>query len=179
MTGESNFTRTTCHAPEGSRQEDFCHLFCEESCSYTPPFKWDPESPISCAVQLPAELIGELAKFLASLGSPMDPELQIFDISHNPTSNARFTGEDIPNLVETINTFLSISGLHPLIPQNHEEWSIKRRHAMLVMAVQNFFWINPHAERPINEKTLYEFGYISAPWQNIVEEYTIVFSEPA
>ena len=78
------------------------------------PFRWDPESPITCTISVPANRADELAEFLASLGVTLDPKLQAIAANHGPLHPVSFTGEDLPRLVEEMEEHLSSR-------DNHEE----------------------------------------------------------
>ncbi len=113
------------------------------------PFRWESEARFpshSTGGPLrhqrgPANRIDELAEFLASLGVPMDPKLQVLAINRDPLHPVSFVGEDVPRLVEDINDHLLSRDIQPLIPENHQEWSVRRRHALLTMAAHHFSWV--------------------------------------
>ncbi len=151
-------------------QENGTHFSVQNACDRVRHFRWNTEFPVACAVHLPADRVGELAEFLASLGVPFDPKLDVFAAGHNPLHPTNFTGEDIPMLVEEINAHLSGRNLHPLIPNDHEKWSVSMRHALLTMAAQNFSWVGKKMEPSYWEEILLD------GWPNIVREYAIVFN---
>ena len=134
------------------------------------PFRWNPEFPITCDIDVPPDLVGQLTEFLTGLGIPFNPELQVSAVNRHPLHAAKFTGEDIPGLVDAINGHLSGRELHPLIPGNHEEWSVKKRHALLTMAAHHFSW----ADRQTGPSFWDEIS--PEGWQEIAKEYAIVFS---
>ena len=134
------------------------------------PFRWNPESPITCAISVPANRVDELAEFLAGLGVPMDPKLQVLAVNRDLLHAVTFTGEDVPRLVEGINDHLYSRDIHPLIPENHGEWSVSRRHALLTMAAHHFFWAHQH-RAPSSWDEISPEGL-----REIAKEYAIVFS---
>ena len=86
----------------------------ENTYSKVKPFRWDPESPITCAISIPANRADELAEFPASLGVTLDPKLQAIAANRDPLHPVSFTGEDGPRLVEEMDT-------HRSSRDNHEE----------------------------------------------------------
>ncbi len=142
----------------------------ENADGYVEPFTWNPELPITYDIDVPPDLVSQLTEFLTGLGIPLNPELQVSAVNSHPLHANKFTGVDIPDLVDIINDHLSVRELHPLIPGNHEEWSVKKRHALLTMAVHHFFW----ADRKTRPSFWDEIS--SDGWQGIVKEYAIVFS---
>ena len=137
-----------------------------------PPFRWDLKSPITCAVSLPANRVDELAEFLAGLGVPMDPKLQIFAVNPDLLDPVSFTGEDVPRMVEGINDHLYSRNIQPLIPENHQEWSVRRRHALLTMAAHHFFWVRQHR----GPQSLWD-KISPEDWQDLTKEYALVFGK--
>ena len=135
------------------------------------PFRWGLDSPIPCAISVPANRIDELAEFLASLGVPMDPKLQVLAINRDPLHPVSFIGEDVPRLVEDINDHLFSRDIQPLIPKNHQEWSVRRRHALLTMAAHHFSWVYQHRVPSLWDKITPE------GWQKLTEEYALVFDK--
>ena len=81
----------------------------ENTCSKVEPFRCDPESPITCAISVPA-----------SLGVTLDPKLQAIAANRGPLHPISFTGGDIPRLVEEMDQHLSGR-------DNHEEKKITRK----------------------------------------------------
>ncbi len=143
----------------------------ENAYGYVQPFRRNPESHLTCDIGVPPGQIGRLTEFLASLGIPFNPELQVSAENRNPIHPVRFTGEDIPELGDVINHHLSGRKLQPLIPADHEEWSLRKRHALLTMAARHFFWANRRTEPS------YWDEICPQGWQNIAEEYAIVFND--
>ena len=135
------------------------------------PFRWGLDSPIPCAISVPANRIDELAEFLASLGVPMDPKLQVLAINRDPLHPVSFIGEDVPRLVEDINDHLFSRDIQPLIPENHQEWSVRRRHALLTMAAHHFSWVYQHRVPSLWDKISHE------GWQKLTKEYALVFDK--
>ena len=145
------------------------HLRGENAHGSVEPFRWNPETHITYAINVPAGRTGELAEFLASLGVLFDPQLQVFAVNRHPLHVVNFTGEDIPHLVGQINRHLSGRGMHPLIPTNHREWNVRTRHALLTMAAHDFSWTERQTKPPFWDKISPE------GWREIAKEYAIVF----
>ena len=135
------------------------------------PFRWGLDTPIPCAISVPANRVDELAEFLASLGVPMDPKLQVLAINRDPLHPVSFIGEDVPRLVEDINDHLLSRDIQPLIPENHQEWSVRRRHALLTMAAHHFTWVYQHRVPSLWDKIT------PNGWQRLTEEYALVFDK--
>ena len=132
-------------------------------------FRWTPESPIGYAIQVPASRTGELAEFLDGMGMSFSPELQVMAENRRLAYAVRFTGEDVPGLVERINDYLSSRKLQPVVPEDHDGWSIGRRHTLLTMAAQHFFWVERQDE-PFFQDEVSRNG-----WDEITKEYAVVF----
>jgi hypothetical protein len=147
------------------------HIRGENAHGCLEPFRWDPEAPMTCTASVPADRMDELTEFLASLGAPAESTLQIMAVSREDWGTTRFTGEDIPTLVEKINNHLSGRNLHPLVPGDHEEWSVGRRHALLTMAAHHFPWADSKTE-PFFWDEISPQG-----WRVIAKEYPTVFRD--
>ena len=147
------------------------HIRGENAHGCLEPFRWDPEAPITCIANVPADRMDELAEFLANLGVPMDPRRQVIAVSREDWGTARFTGEDIPTLAEKINNHLSGRNLQPLVPGDHEEWNTGRRHALLTMAAHHFPWADSKTE-PFFWDEISPQG-----WRVIAKEYPTVFRD--
>ena len=78
------------------------------------PFRSTHESPITCAISVPANRADELAEFLAGLGVTLDPKLQAIADNSDPLHTVNFTGENVPQPVEEMDE-------HRSSRDNHEE----------------------------------------------------------
>ena len=92
----------------------------ENTCSKVEPFRWDPESPITCAISVPANRADEPVEFPASLEVTLDPKLQAIAANRDPLHPVSFTGEDLPRLVEEMDE-------HRSSRDNHEEKKTTRK----------------------------------------------------
>ena len=61
--------------------------------------------------------------------------------------------------------------IQPLIPENHQEWSVRRRHALLTMAAHHFSWVYQHRVPSLWDKISPE------GWQRLTKEYALVFGK--
>ncbi len=118
------------------------------------PFRWNPESTITCDTGAPPGRVGQLTEFLASPGIPFNPDLQISALNRHPRHAVKFTGEDIPELVDAINRHLSG----------------RKRPALLTMAAHHFSWAHRRTGPSFRDEICPQ------GWQNIAEEYAIVFN---
>lgn len=138
-----------------------------------PPERAEEQSDLDMTftVSIPPERANDLAEFLASIAIPFDPDSQITVLNHDPRFQCRFTGEDIPFIVEEINNHLSKRGLRPLIPGNHHEWTLERRHALLKLAAEYYHWIGKVPEPS------WWYEILPDGWPCLAQEYAILFEE--
>ena len=123
-------------------------------------------------VSIPPERANDLAEFLASMGTTFDPDSQVTVFNDDPHYQCRLTGKGVPGIIEGINIYLSNKGLRPLIPDNHHEWTLERRHALLTLAATEFCWFKENPEPP-----WWETEITPGRWELLSQAYAVLFEE--
>ena len=123
---------------------------------------------IKYTIDVPREAVPELEILMNKHGAYFDSRRQITAINDTLMESSTAMGHHAPDLIESLNQHLDRSGLEPLVPTDHKEWSLERLQAFLNMAVNNVQWVDNHVESDWWEEE-------GKTWQEVVQENPMVF----
>ena len=98
-----------------------------------------PQKDVHYEIAIPLDKVTEVAGTLENIGVHMDTVKDMLGLPEDD-SGLRTRGRWTAYLLENINNHLRQRGLAPLVPTDHENWSIARRSEFLDLAALRFNW---------------------------------------
>ena len=123
-------------------------------------------------IDVPDNKVDDLKTALEGVEIRFDPDRQLIAFQESLMESCVAMGHHTPNLVQEINRQLKEAGLTPMVPTDHEDWTLDRRMAFLEFAISNFDWID-------NDIKSAWWRHDGQNWEEIVAEHSLVFTGAA
>ena len=91
-------------------------------------------------IGMPHDKVEEARRALAGVGVRFDPRNQIMAANAAFRSDSTLTGDDLPRLVEQVNSYIREARVEPPVDTDHESWDLPRIQEFLEFAIQDFHW---------------------------------------